>query len=506
MTAPVEQLSFKPTSNAAVPTYITGSVKRAFGDWAGDVLNVKNFGALGDGSTDDTAAIQACFNAAYNQPSGNGNTNQTLNLPVFFPSGHYIVNAPHTTTLTGTPVDDGTGQVKLPVTSVSGFATGQRVQVSGIVGTMGTGPTVGTAWTAANDLWFITVSGSNIILNGSVIGGVYTSGGTVKSPCLTIKNTQGAHIFGTSKASSKIDSGTGSAPVLSLNGFSYSQIDNLTINAATGGYACDYSWDNVQSAGAQEVVFQSILFIGGDYGLSIGKTGFQSSETLLLSCLCTSNAIAGIYNGNQNALGVTVIGGNYAQCGIGIWVHGGAVENIQGVQFQGSTNFDIQVDKSSPDAMVIHGCRSESTNFAFISAGPGVSISCVTQSAAAAGTFLFYSGASATDINTCMIDGCYSKNGIIDHNSNGNIYIRGGKFGNAGFLPTLGATGKICEYNMGPLLFADLPAQQPALAGLRQTITDCLVAASGNFAATVAVGGGGNVVPLWNDGTNWKIG
>jgi hypothetical protein len=36
-------------------------------------------------------------------------------------------------------------------------------------------------------------------------------------------------------------------------------------------------------------------------------------------------------------------------------------------------------------------------------------------------------------------------------------------------------------------------------------VTDSTVAGAGNFGATV-VGGGTHVVPVYSDGTNWKIG
>lgn len=39
----------------------------------------------------------------------------------------------------------------------------------------------------------------------------------------------------------------------------------------------------------------------------------------------------------------------------------------------------------------------------------------------------------------------------------------------------------------------------------RAFITNSNVAASGNFGATAA-GGGANRVPVWSDGTNWRIG
>jgi hypothetical protein len=62
---------------------------------SGEVVNVKEFGAVGDGVTDDTAAIQAAINAA--QAVGDAMSATVLYTfsgtypPVFFPPGIYIV-------------------------------------------------------------------------------------------------------------------------------------------------------------------------------------------------------------------------------------------------------------------------------------------------------------------------------------------------------------------------------------------------------------------------------
>lgn len=53
-----------------------------------------------------------------------------------------------------------------------------------------------------------------------------------------------------------------------------------------------------------------------------------------------------------------------------------------------------------------------------------------------------------------------------------------------------------------PCTVAQLPAAADAGAGARAMVTD---ASSTTFAATVA-GGGANVVPVFSNGTNWKIG
>lgn len=57
--------------------------------WTGDVmraLNVKGYGATGDGTTDDTAALQAAIDAAQSNSAGTGRT-------VFLPAGIYKITA-----------------------------------------------------------------------------------------------------------------------------------------------------------------------------------------------------------------------------------------------------------------------------------------------------------------------------------------------------------------------------------------------------------------------------
>ena len=66
--------------NTVNPAIIStgGTAARTLGDRAADVVNVKDFGATGDGSTDDTAAIQAAIDAFDN---------------VSIPKGTYILDA-----------------------------------------------------------------------------------------------------------------------------------------------------------------------------------------------------------------------------------------------------------------------------------------------------------------------------------------------------------------------------------------------------------------------------
>jgi hypothetical protein len=76
-----------PATGAATP--------RTMPDRLADIKNVKDFGARGDGVTDDTAAIQTTFDAAFGPPSSpHGNRNRFMNRPVFFPAGNYQISRP----------------------------------------------------------------------------------------------------------------------------------------------------------------------------------------------------------------------------------------------------------------------------------------------------------------------------------------------------------------------------------------------------------------------------
>lgn len=70
------------------------AVNRPIYDKLAETVSIKDLGAVGDGTTDDTAAIQAALDL-----------NQTVYTPIYFPAGTYKVTSPLTFTSTGVNPD-----------------------------------------------------------------------------------------------------------------------------------------------------------------------------------------------------------------------------------------------------------------------------------------------------------------------------------------------------------------------------------------------------------------
>lgn len=85
-----------------------------------DVINVKNYGAVGDGTTDDSAAIAAAFAAGTN---------------IFFPPGTYLITTGITKTADNINVDFGNAVFKLNfASSGTAFTFGTRADTPGSTG------------------------------------------------------------------------------------------------------------------------------------------------------------------------------------------------------------------------------------------------------------------------------------------------------------------------------------------------------------------------------------
>jgi hypothetical protein len=81
--------TFQASSNG---TTITGALPRLISDGFGDQISVKDFGAVGNGIADDTAAIQAAIDYAQNILT-NPNVLSGRGMQILFPSGIYLISS-----------------------------------------------------------------------------------------------------------------------------------------------------------------------------------------------------------------------------------------------------------------------------------------------------------------------------------------------------------------------------------------------------------------------------
>lgn len=106
----------------------TGAVERTAQDKMRDIISVKDFGAVGDGTNDDTAEIQACFNAFSSGTTGVGVGGSATPPTIYFPSGSYKISS--TIQFPNAIRIAGAGKWNSRIIAASGF-TGIMVQDKG---------------------------------------------------------------------------------------------------------------------------------------------------------------------------------------------------------------------------------------------------------------------------------------------------------------------------------------------------------------------------------------
>jgi Pectate lyase superfamily protein len=111
------------------------STSRRFANRPTDIVNVKDYGAYGDGSHDDAGAIQATFDTAFGSSTSPHGLNTKANRPVFFPAGHYLVGTPLTLTSVSNGCIIGAGS-RTTVLTYTGRVVGGRT-ITSLIGVNG---------------------------------------------------------------------------------------------------------------------------------------------------------------------------------------------------------------------------------------------------------------------------------------------------------------------------------------------------------------------------------
>jgi hypothetical protein len=118
----------------AYKSHGTGAVARPLVDHLGEVLNAKDFGAVGDGATDDTAELQAAIDAAV-----------VAQVPLYIPPGRYLIssalNIRRGCRIFGSYVEPQQAMFTVPVTPPTGAGTWITLDGSHLVSVFYINPT-----------------------------------------------------------------------------------------------------------------------------------------------------------------------------------------------------------------------------------------------------------------------------------------------------------------------------------------------------------------------------
>lgn len=406
------------------------------------IVSVKSFGATGDGITDDTAAIQAACNAAF-QTAGIYHENQSwLNKQLYFPAGQYLI--------------------------------------------------------------------SNVIHTGPIMG---------------------ATIFGDGRFATKIMNNTSSNATYSQGVFAtdaagYCHFRDFTLQGVYGdanSTVFDFDWFTTgTNVGLTGCKFENIYFGWGGIGCGIGRSGLQGDTSTFLNCTFDFHRTAGVWSGNYNALGNSFVGCNFMGNYVGIYVAYGCI-TVLGCSFEqqvcpntwNTTAADIQFSSSAHDATSIVGSSSESPVFIQGALRPLTIDGCEHRFTGANAWFYMPAPTNAPWAGSICIRGCYSANGgIYCHNQGAAYIIDGFTTGRSDWLYIPSGTANVQSVDIRNLQTGNasfwstatkysMLIDPVACSGQRGMISDANVTTWGS---TVTVGGNSHIVPIWSDGTNWRVG
>jgi hypothetical protein len=282
-------------------------------------------GATGDGSTDDSAALQSCFNIL-----------GSANPVIYLPPGTYRVKDVCTTSV-GTA---SAGATSIVVASAIGIRPGNLV--------VGTGIQVGSAISGADMVALSYTPGNTTISLTSPI----TNPLAASSPlCFTlgIYSQIQIAIIGHDPNDTIIKwNGSSGGAMLGIIGVTQSNFRRLTLDGnSTAGILADQSWDSIHNYFDTFNEYADIWWQNAAIGLRCGVV-HGCAETTVLRNKFTNLASIGILMKNFNALNMWVWYSEFLnnETGIGNQTHttaeGGAGNfSVFNSNFQGSTWADV---------------------------------------------------------------------------------------------------------------------------------------------------------------------
>jgi hypothetical protein len=235
--------------------------------------NVKDFGAKGDGKTDDTAAINLAISSANRCAPGTCGSTTTTPAVIYFPAGTYVVSSPiidyYYTQLVGNPnclpVIQATASF-----SARWVIDGNQYQAGGALG-----------WGATNVFWRQI---RNFVIDMTLI-----------SPSVEVAGIHWATAQATSLQNVKVEMSTASG----------NKQEGIFIESGSGGFMND------------------LVFNGGTHGITVGNQQFTMRNITITNAV---TAIFQLWDWGWTYQGVTI-----DNCGVGLDMSSLATDGSQSV-------------------------------------------------------------------------------------------------------------------------------------------------------------------------------
>jgi hypothetical protein len=495
--------------------------------WA-DWHNVKEYGATGNGTTDDTVAIQATIDWVNTNPRGT----------IYFPRGTYKVTSPLTLPLGSGLISlclVGEGEASTITGNVNGFIIDRydptyndsfsstiTVEKLKIINTNNVSPIV-AQFTGTSSGTNLTVSG----ITGTLAVGDYLIGmGTLPNNARIASQTSGTP-GGNGVYVTTVSTAVSGADITAWR----QAVVNGAIRLGTTQFTAvrDCTLSGVMCALYNE---DDLIGIYGQCGPNPGSNAFNCSsfpfEVMNVKFLPVAGGIVpgsfAIATGNQGVMSNCDIDGfdnGICSIGPGNYILGGIIKNCNyGVR----TGTD-GLGHGQNMAMVIRGTQFINNNIAgFNVSGQGV-FSNITVIGNGGQYGIYTAGGGASELCTfisCLVSGSFSVAAIIledfpaqhAENASYNVFI-GCNASNSGAgvawqMPLNAPSAQFINSNNPAAQFAfttlpDLSAGTAPEIGDEFLVSNSPTATSGNFATVVTVGGGSNHVKLRWNGTGWMI-